>query len=207
MPRILDASRHALFKLVYFGLPGSGRATNLKFLHDHLDVVNKGDLTPIQTGADQTLHFEFLIPEASLPGQLTARFQLYAVAGRAHYRATHELLLRNADGVVLVIDSDRRRLPENRSMIDELAHCLKSRSLPAPVFALQFNKRDLANAVPVEELRAALEIPAKLAHVEATSESGWGVFETINPVCQAVLSRLPAEAGQVPGAGQPRAHG
>lgn len=180
-----------LFKLVYFGLPGSGRATNLRFLHENLDVVDKGQLTPIEVGADSTLHFEFLVPQAELVDGFVARFQLYSVAGRARYRATHELLLKNADGVVLVVDSDRRRLQENRAMIDELAHCLQSRTLPTPAFMVQFNKRDLATAVPVEELRKALEIPPELAHVEATSSSGWGVFETINPVCQAVLERVP----------------
>lgn len=195
MPRLHEPSHQILAKLVLFGLPGSGRAGNLRHLCNHLDVAEKGALGEVRIGADSTLMFEFMLPQPEVAGGHKVRFQLFSTTGKPRYRATHELLLRNADGVVLVVDADRARLEENKAMIEELGTCMKSRTLPPPIFTVQFNHRVPARAIPSAELRQALEIPPELPVFEARAHEGVGVFETLNPLCQAVLEQILESTG------------
>jgi hypothetical protein len=52
---------------------------------------------------------------------------------------------------------------------------------------VQFNKRDLENALPVEDLIDALHVPAEVESVEASALEGWGVFDTLKRITKGCL--------------------
>jgi signal recognition particle receptor subunit beta len=54
---------------------------------------------------------------------------------------------------------------------------------------VQYNKRDLPNAVPIEELREVLN-PTKVPEFEAIAPKGTGVFDTLKAVAKLVLTEL-----------------
>jgi signal recognition particle receptor subunit beta len=54
---------------------------------------------------------------------------------------------------------------------------------------MQYNKRDLAGCVPVEEMSDALNFRA-VPEFEATAVRGDGVFETLRSISELVLRRL-----------------
>jgi hypothetical protein len=54
---------------------------------------------------------------------------------------------------------------------------------------IQYNKRDLPAALPIERMRAALN-PDGAPEFEAVARDGRGVTETLRTACKAVLARL-----------------
>lgn len=58
---------------------------------------------------------------------------------------------------------------------------------------MQFNKRDLPQALPAEEIRRAFGLHNyNLPHVEASAASGAGVFDTLKASINAIVGRLEA---------------
>ena len=70
------------------------------------------------------------------------------------------MILKGVDGVVFVADSQPARLDANLESLDNLRENLTERGydLESLPFVVQYNKRDLPGAMPVEELRALLNV-------------------------------------------------
>jgi signal recognition particle receptor subunit beta len=56
-------------------------------------------------------------------------------------------------------------------------------------YVVQYNKRDLPNAAPLDQLRSLLN-PTNAPEFEACATSGVGVFDTLKAVAKAVLTEL-----------------
>jgi signal recognition particle receptor subunit beta len=56
-------------------------------------------------------------------------------------------------------------------------------------FVVQYNKRDLPNAAPVQELEANLN-PTRVPAFEAVATRGIGVFDTLKAVSKLVIKSL-----------------
>ena len=107
------------------------------------------------------------------------------------YEASRRLILKGADGVVFVADSQEERLDANLETLDNLREHLKDHNLDfaAIPYVLQLNKRDLPNVLPIEELRKQLSVKGEPA-VEAVAVTGQGVFDTLKEVAKLVLTDL-----------------
>ena len=111
--------------------------------------------------------------------------------GQVYYNATRKLVLRGADGVVFVADSQPSSATDNveslRNLHENLSvEGLDPRELP---LVMQYNKRDLPGAVPAEELSDALNFRG-VPEFGAVAVRGDGVFETLRAVSELVLRRL-----------------
>jgi len=75
-----------------------------------------------------------------------------------HYNATRKLVLTGADGIVMVFDSQRAREDANLETLENLKDNLNAhgKSLPEVPHVVQFNKRDLYDVTPIEELERSL---------------------------------------------------
>ena len=184
------AKREISFKIVYYGAGVVGKTANLQYIHQCLPEVNRGNLISLATGDERTLFFDFLPVSAVSVRNFTAKFQLYTVPGQVYYNMTRKLVLRGVDGVVFVADSQWDRLAENVESFKNLEENLKEYDykLDETPYVIQYNKRDLANAAPVEYLefllnRRARRVPA----FEAVAVGGAGVFDTLNTVSRMVL--------------------
>lgn len=187
--------REINLKIVYYGPALSGKTTNLEFIHARTNPALRGDLVSLKTREDRTIYFDFLQLELGQIRGLKPKFNLYTVPGQVYYVASRKLVLQGADGVVFVADSGASRLPENLDTLANLIQNLRElgqdpRSFP---FILQFNKRDVPDALPVEHLRQALGRNG-VPQFEAVAIRGVGVFDTLKAAINTVVTKV-----QMPG--------
>lgn len=186
------AAREINFKIVYYGPGMSGKTTNLKLIHEHLPGDRKGELVSLATEEERTLFFDFMPLELGTVGGFKTRFHLYTVPGQVFYNAARKLILRGVDGVIFVADSAPNRLRANAEALRNLRENLAEYSLSVgelPV-VIQFNKRDLPDALPVDMLQSVLD-PAHTAQTyEASAVNFKGVLEPLRGVSEQVLAKL-----------------
>lgn len=193
MPYINHASREIILKIVYYGPGLCGKTTNIKFIHSATNPDARGKLISLETKAERTLFFDFL--PLSLPAikGFKTRVHLYTVPGQLFYSASRKLIMKGADGVVFVADSQRARFEANIISMDDLKENLESYgyNIEAIPFVIQYNKRDLDDIVPVEELRAELN-PWGVPDFEAAAGApdGPGVFDTLRAVVKLIITQL-----------------
>jgi len=185
------ASREINCKIVYYGPGLCGKTTNLQHIYDKSTVGTKGKLISLATETDRTLFFDFLPLELGTVRGFKTRFHLYTVPGQVFYDASRKLILKGVDGVIFVADSQEERMDANLEALDNLVTNLKSQgydfnSIP---YVLQFNKRDLPTAMPVEAMKKVL-CRRNEAVIEACASKGIGVFETLRAVAKVVLQEL-----------------
>lgn len=185
------STREITCKIVYYGPGRSGKTSNLQYIHAYVPDDKKGPMVSLATETDRTLFFDFLPLDLGSISGFRTRIQLYTVPGQVYYNATRKLVLRGADGVVFVADSQREQLDENIESLRNLHENLLEENINVRDFpmVLQYNKRDLPGVVPIEELDDALNYRGVPAFPAATI-SGEGVFETLKSVSQLVLQSL-----------------
>jgi signal recognition particle receptor subunit beta len=185
------SSREINCKIVYYGPGLCGKTTNLQHIYTKTNPDLKGKMISLATETERTLFFDFLpLALGSIRGFKT-RFHLYTVPGQVFYDASRKLILKGVDGVVFVADSQIERMEANLESLDNLRINLKEQGyeLEKIPFVIQYNKRDLPNAAPVDEMRKLLNTQ-NVPDFEARAQSGEGVFETLKAVAKGVLSDL-----------------
>lgn len=178
-------------KIVYYGPGVSGKTTNLEFIHEKTPANSKGKMVSMKTQTDRTLFFDFLPLELGEINGYRTRFLLYTVPGQVYYNATRKLVLKGVDAIVFVADSARNKLDENLESLRNLEQNLNEHGLTLDEipWVIQYNKRDLADAVPVAELDARLN-PLKKPSFEAVANKGTGVYETFHGIATMVYRVL-----------------
>lgn len=197
--------REVSCKLVFYGPGLSGKTTNLEVIHQKTPNENKGSLTSIATEGDRTLFFDFLPLELGKVKGMNTKFQLYTVPGQIYYNSTRKLVLQGADGVIFVADSQDNKLDENIESLKNLEENLNeyNLSLKDMPFVMQYNKRDLPNAMPVTELDKHLNW-MKAPTTEAVAYTGEGVFQTLKKAASMVLDKINNQGTQPALQAQPR---
>jgi signal recognition particle receptor subunit beta len=178
-------------KIVYYGPGLGGKTTNLQYVFDITNAENKGKLISLATETDRTLFFDFLPIDLGEIRGLRMRFHLYTVPGQVFYDASRKLILRGADGIVFVADSQEERLDANLESVSNLEENLKEHGfdLAKIPYVLQLNKRDLPNAMPAGQLSKLLRFKGEPVF-EAVATRGEGVLETLKAVARQVLVEL-----------------
>jgi signal recognition particle receptor subunit beta len=107
------------------------------------------------------------------------------------YDASRKLILKGVDGVVFVADSQRERMEANIESIRNLELNLEEHGfdLSTIAYSLQFNKRDLPNAVPPDEMYRMLNFKREPTF-EGVATQGVGVFDTLKAVAKQILIEL-----------------
>ena len=191
MTMINYASREINCKIVYYGTGLGGKTTNLEYIYSRVNPETKGKMISLATETERTLFFDFLPIDLGEIRGFKTRFHLYTVPGQVYYNASRKLILKGVDGIIFVADSQRERGEANIEAMHNLYENLESygydlQKLP---FAIQYNKRDLANTLPLEELRAQIN-PMEVPDFEAVALEGKGVFETLKCVSKMVVKAL-----------------
>jgi signal recognition particle receptor subunit beta len=185
------ASREINCKVVYYGPGLGGKTTNIHHVYSRVSPETKGRLVSLATEMDRTLFFDFLPLDLGTIKGFRTRFHLYTVPGQVYYDASRRLILRGVDGIVFVADSLISRFEANVESLYNLhenlaEHDLKLENVP---FALQYNKRDLKDVIPVTDLQEELN-PQGFPAFEAVATQGVGVFDTLKCVSKLVLRQL-----------------
>lgn len=185
------STREITCKIVYYGPGRSGKTSNLQYIHAFVPPDRRGAMTSLATETDRTLFFDFLPLDLGSISGFRTRLQLYTVPGQVYYGTTRRLVLRGADGVVFVVDSQPERFDDNlesfRSLHEHLSDDGRDpRTVPLVV---QYNKRDLPGAVAVPRLEDVFNFRERPSF-EAVAVEGEGVFPTLRSVSSLVLQRL-----------------
>jgi signal recognition particle receptor subunit beta len=184
-------SREINCKIVYYGPGLCGKTTNLQYIFERTAPASKGKMISLATETERTLFFDFLPISLGEVKGYKVRMHLYTVPGQVFYDASRKLILRGADGVIFVADSQQERMEANQESIENLRSSLAETnlSLDAVPFVVQYNKRDMPSAASLEELRAALGAPNG-QEFEACARTGAGVFETLKGLSKDVIKHL-----------------
>jgi signal recognition particle receptor subunit beta len=185
------SSREINCKIVYYGPGLCGKTTNLQYIYRRTNPEQKGKLISLATETERTLFFDFLpLALGDIKG-FRIRFHLYTVPGQVFYAASRKLILKGVDGVVFVADSQVERMDSNIESLEDLKINLAEQGyeLEKLPFAMQYNKRDLPNIIPVGDLDKILNT-RKMPWFEAVAVTGKGVFETLKAVAKQVLFEL-----------------
>ncbi len=185
------SSREINCKIVYYGPGLCGKTTNLQYIYKKTNPDSKGKLISLATETERTLFFDFLPLALGEIRGFKTRFHLYTVPGQVFYDASRKLILKGVDGVVFVADSQIERMEANIESIENLRINLAEQgyNLDAIPFIVQYNKRDLPNVVPLDEMKKALN-PKKILDFEAVATDGTGVFDTLKAIAKLVIMEL-----------------
>jgi signal recognition particle receptor subunit beta len=185
------ASREINCKIVYYGPGLGGKTTNLEYIYNRVSPETRGKLISLATETERTLFFDFLPVDLGTIRGFKTRFHLYTVPGQVYYNASRKLILKGVDGVCFVADSQIERMDANIESMHNLYENLAEYGydLKKIPYIIQYNKRDLPNISPAEELEAQLN-PDRVPSFEAVAVKGIGVFDTLKAVSKGVIKAL-----------------
>lgn len=185
------SSREINCKIVFYGPGLCGKTTNLQWIYKKTNPDSKGKMISLATETERTLFFDFLPLALGEIRGFKTRFHLYTVPGQVFYDASRKLILKGVDGVVFVADSQVERMEANIESIENLRLNLGEQGydLDKLPFIIQYNKRDLPNVVPLEEMKKALN-PRGVPDYEAVAMEGTGVFDTLKAIAKLVIMEL-----------------
>jgi mutual gliding-motility protein MglA len=202
MAIINQATKELQVKIVYYGPAKSGKTTNLEQVHRNVQVPNpdsKGKMTSLATSSDRTLFFDFFPLETVAIKGFKTKFALFTVPGQVIYNATRQIVLRGVDGIVFVADSQYDKMEENIETFKHLEENLKTLNLSLDdiPYVMQYNKRDMPDAAPVEYLDYVLNNrEVQVPTFEAAASSCEGVFETLNMITRMLLNKFLNDGGR-----------
>lgn len=194
MVQINFGQREVSCKVVFYGPGMSGKTTNLEIIHKKAPKDAVGEMVSIATETDRTLYFDFLPLDLGQVAGMRTRFQLYTVPGQIYYNATRKLVLQGVDGVIFVADSSPEKMAENLESLQNLRDNLAEMNLTIDdiPLVLQYNKRDLPQAMSVADINAQLN-PMGAPVFEGVAREGKGVFATLKEISRLVIEKLNKE--------------
>ncbi len=184
-------SKEVNCKIVYYGPGLGGKTTNIQYVYKRTSGEEKGKMVSLNTDNERTIFFDFLPLDLGEIRGFKTRFHLYTVPGQVFYESSRKLILRGVDGIIFVADSQVERMEDNIASLDSLVSNLADHGYDINTLPLvfQWNKRDLSNVVPTEELNDILN-KYSAPHFSACAVKGEGVFETLKMASKLVLMNL-----------------
>jgi signal recognition particle receptor subunit beta len=191
MALVNHQTREINAKIVYYGPGLCGKTTNIHMIFHRIAPGQRGKLISLATETDRTLFFDFLPVELGTIKNYKVRFHLYTVPGQVFYNATRKLVLKGADGVIFVADSQRAMLDADIESISNLRDNLHDQGINLSNFpmVIQYNKRDLPDVLPIDKLNAAVN-PGLVPFYEAVATTGDGVLKTFTAISKLVLQDM-----------------
>jgi mutual gliding-motility protein MglA len=188
MPVVNPLARELVFKVVYYGPGLGGKTTSLQHIHATAKPEHRGKMVSLATPVDRTLYFDFLPIRVPHVRGMGVRLQLFTVPGQVHYNATRKLVLTGVDGIVMVFDSQRAREDANLETLENLKENLNAhgKALVEVPHVIQYNKRDLYDVTPIDELERTLNRHSAPSFA-TTATSGEGVYEALEAITRAVM--------------------
>ncbi len=184
-------TREIACKIVYYGTGLGGKTTNLQYIHSQLAPSARGELISLATQSERTLFFDFLPLDLGEIQGFKLRLSLYTVPGQVEMNASRKLVLNGADAVVFVADSDANRSIDNMESLENMFVNLRDLGIDIEVlpWLLQYNKRDLRSAMPIERLEQELN-PRGVLSYQAIAREGPGVFASLRAISKLLLNEL-----------------
>jgi len=191
MAKISSRDSQVNARIVYWGVEGAGKTTNLHAAYAKLRPDHRGELRVVPTRLDPSVSYEVLPIELGDIAGVRTQIELIAVPGPAEQAPTRKQLLDQVDGVVFVVDSARERVDANIASFEELRQALRAygRQMEDVPLLVQYNKRDLADPYALEDLHRKLDVKGAIVF-EAVATDGTGVLQTLSTISKRVIRSL-----------------
>jgi signal recognition particle receptor subunit beta len=187
MALIDSEASEIVIRLVYDGPPEAGKTTSLRALAGSLAQKT---YTPAEGHDGRTLWFDWMEYVGGRFEGCQIRCQIVSVPGQRTLGARRRRVIEGADVVVFVADSREHETARNLAYLLELRETLAGAEAPVGVI-LQANKRDLADAMPLDELRRRLgEVGWPIGVVESIASDGTGIREAFVYAVRLALDRV-----------------
>jgi signal recognition particle receptor subunit beta len=188
---INHTSKQVTAKIVYYGTGLGGKTTNLQYIYSVTNPRTRGELVCMETEIERTLFFDLLPINVGLVKGYETRFQLYTVPGQVFYDSTRKLVLKGADGIVFVADSQELMEQANRESFANLKENLEfyNHQIENIPLVFQYNKRDLKNIFTLDKLNGNLN-GLNRPFFGAVARDGRGVIETLREISGLTLVRI-----------------
>lgn len=191
MVDINESNRTIKAKIVYYGPAVGGKTTNLKLLQENAVRDRRGMMISVNSTQERTILFD-LLPLRTIGFRgYDLRLQVIGVAGQSMYAPSRKTALKDADGLVFVANSAVDRWEENLQAYAEMTRGLVHNGIDISeiAFVVQFNKRDLPEATPVDVMQRGLN-PRGVPSFPAVARSGEGVLETFSAVLEGTVTGI-----------------
>jgi len=192
--QISMSDREITLKVVYYGPALSGKTTNLQQLHRLIDPGARGRMVTLDTTDDRTLYFDFLPIEFDTQSGFSVKLKVFTVPGQVMHKATRKIVLAGADAVAFIADSARSSASANAYSWRDMEANLRSNGVDFAAIpkVCQFNKRDLDDVKPLEEIKEQWqEVPA----FAAVAMRGDGVIETFQALMKLLYRSIDDKHG------------
>jgi signal recognition particle receptor subunit beta len=176
-----------VIRIVYDGAPGAGKTTSVR-------ALGRGFSSEVVTPAEidgHTLYFDWLEYTGGLFEGRRIRCQIITVPGQTMLAPRRRHLLESADAVVFVGDSTPERFAADGGYLNGVRSVLDSLDGPPVGMVFQANKRDCPGAVPIESVRAALDVlKLRAGVIESVATDGSGIREAFVFAVRLALDRV-----------------
>ena len=172
-----------MIKIVYWGGAMSGKTTSVKYLFNKYNF-NRA-LRSIETTEGRTLFFDFgeLIINR---GQWKFQINLWTATGQDFYCETRPTVLSGVDGIIFIIDGQRKLFAENVKSFNELHKLLGPKIGEIPlIFCL--NKIDLNEVISLDELKANLNSNNNFKFFETIATTGYNVSDVFESMIKEIF--------------------
>lgn len=178
-------------KILYYGSGYSGKTANIKYIEKMYPSKVSGERISIETETGRTQFFDFMALGLGNIEGFHTYFNLYSSPGQDVYASLKEIVFKDIDGLVLVVDSQREAFAANlEAMVQLLEFCKRAgRELSSIPLVIQYNKQDLSDLVPDDALNKEF---AKYSHLifKASATRGDGVVDTLKAISKLVLAKI-----------------
>ncbi len=177
-------------RIVYWGVQGCGKSTNLQSAFAKLRPDHRGQIRQEQSRLDPTVTYDVLPISLGEIAGVSTQIEMIAVPGANDQAPMRKQLLDQVDGIVMVVDGTRS-VEDNTASIDELRGALAAygRRLDSMPVVLQYNKRDIADPYAMDDIHRKVEL-GNAPVFEAVASQGTGVLQTLSTISKQVIRAL-----------------
>jgi signal recognition particle receptor subunit beta len=163
-------------------------------LHEMMDQNSRGKMVTLDTTGDRTLYFDFLPIEFGTANGFAVKIKLFTVPGQVMHKSTRKVVLAGADAVAFIADSQRSSASANAYSWRDMEANLKSNGIDFAEIpkVVQFNKRDLEDVKPLQEIKDAW---GELPTFPAVAIRKEGVRETFRELMRQLYRSMDARHG------------
>jgi signal recognition particle receptor subunit beta len=180
-----DASGRIHFKIVFYGASPSGKTTSLKWIHENVDGYTKGSFTSVDDPNGYTLYFDY----TTLTAESNVIFDVYTVAGQKRHKHQRNVVLKGTDGIIFVVYSSQKMMPDNNFSLEELRGYLGNKQLDSELpMVVMLNKRDALDSVTKKVILSELNLE-KYPTYETIATKGIGIKSAFTSLAREILAK------------------
>jgi signal recognition particle receptor subunit beta len=185
---------HLVVRVVYTGPPLAGKTQSVRALMPLLR--GKGAEQAVVSPGEwrgRTAFFDWADFEGGTYEGKPIRCQILSTPGQVSLSDRRELLLRSADAVIIVVDSQEEGLERATQCYEEMAPWLAEAGHDVPIrVILQCNKQDLPHAISPEAISRMLRLPCGKDVFATSATTGEGLREVFVAGVRNAVARVSA---------------